>query len=396
MRFGLILGGAVMAVAFASRAFAQQGGFDPGAMARGALAEPFVGITTDGTPKTELYGIAPTGQSTAPVIDAARDLLGSLDVELRRQILFPVEDAEWRNWANIHRFPRQGVSLGEMNPEQREKAHALLRASLSERGYRTSRDIMRLNHHLAELVSNFEAYGEHLYWFSLMGEPSATEPWGWQIDGHHLVINYFVLGDQVVMTPTFMGSEPVKAASGKYAGTAILDLEQEKALTFMQALSADQRRQAIVGAKQGRSENLAEMFKDNITIPYAGLPAARMSPAQRDALMELIGLYAGNIRDGHAGIRLDEARAHLEETHFAWIGGTGADDVFYYRIMSPVLLIEFDHQGPIALDGPRSTPTRNHIHTVVRTPNGNDYGKSLLMQHLDAFRNDPAHGHRSK
>jgi hypothetical protein len=54
--------------------------------------------------------------------------------------------------------------------------------------------------------------------------------------------------------------------------------------------------------------------------------------------------------------------------------------VFYYRIHSPVILIEFDHQRPIAL-GRSGTPTRNHIHTVVRTPNGNDYGKDLLRQH---------------
>jgi hypothetical protein len=393
----MVLGLPAIAIAFAGEAFAQQqGGFDPGGMARSALAEPFVGVTTDGTPESGLYGIARTGVSTALVADAARDLLGSLDADLRGKMLFAVDDSEWRNWANIHRFPRQGVSLAEMSPQQREKAHALLRASLSERGYRTSRDIMRLNHHLAELVSNFNEYGEHLYWFTVMGEPSATEPWGWQIDGHHLVINYFVLGDQVVMTPTFMGSEPVKATSGTYAGTSILELEQEKGLAFMQSLTPEQRQAAIVGAKEGRSENRAEMFKDNVQIPYAGLRADRLSPAQRDGLMELIGLYAGNIRDGHAEIKLDEARAHLDETHFAWIGGTGADDVFYYRIMSPVLLIEFDHQGPIALDGPRGTPTRNHVHTVVRTPNGNDYGKSLLEQHYEAFRNDAEHGHRPR
>ena len=52
-----------------------------------------------------------------------------------------------------------------------------------------------------------------------MGEPSATEPWGWQLDGHHAIINYFVLGDQVVMTPLFVGSEPVTAHTGKYAGS---------------------------------------------------------------------------------------------------------------------------------------------------------------------------------
>jgi hypothetical protein len=44
------------------------------------------------------------------------------------------------------------------------------------------------------------------------------------------------------------------------------------------------------------------------------------------------------------------------------------------------------------LDGVRG-PTRRHIHTVVRAPNGNDYGQDLLRQHYDAFRNDPEHGH---
>ena len=72
---------------------------------------------------------------------------------------------------------------------------------------------------------------------------------------------------------------------------------------------------------------------------------------------------------------------HWDDTHFAWVGGTGPDAVFYYRIHSPVIMIEYDHQGPAALDGPNQ-PGRNHVHTVVRTPNGNDYGKDLLKQHL--------------
>ena len=67
---------------------------------------------------------------------------------------------------------------------------------------------MRLNQTLGELNNNFEEYGEWLYWITVMGTPADKEPWGWQLDGHRPVINYFVLGDQVVMTPTFMGSEP--------------------------------------------------------------------------------------------------------------------------------------------------------------------------------------------
>jgi hypothetical protein len=57
--------------------------------------------------------------------------------------------------------------------------------------------------------------------------------------------------------------------------------------------------------------------------------------------------------------------------------------VFYYRIHSPVILIEFDHQRPVGIRHliDPSRPTRQHIHAVVRTPNGNDYGKDLLRQH---------------
>jgi hypothetical protein len=65
------------------------------------------------------------------------------------------------------------------------------------------------------------------------------------------------------------------------------------------------------------------------------------------------------------------------------MGACEEDSVFYYRVHSPVLLIEFDHQRGVALDN--DEPSRQHIHSVVRTPNGNDYGKDLLRQHHEQF-----------
>jgi hypothetical protein len=364
--------------------------------ARAALAEPFVGLTTNGDVVEGLFEINSTGISTEPVRIAAQQLMASFDEEQRAKLLFPVDDTEWRNWANIHLFPRQGVGVNEMNAAQREAAFELLRVSLSAKGYATSRDIMRLNHHLAELVENFDEYGEDLYWFTIMGRPSAGEPWGWQIDGHHLVINYFVLGDQVVMTPTFMGSEPISAESGKYAGTSIMETEQELALAFMRTLRDAQRREAILSTTKRRGENHAEMLRDNAVVPYEGIAASRLDETQIDALMALIGAHVGNMALEHAARKMDEVRAHLDNTHFAWKGSVGPDAVFYYRIQSPVIYIEFDHQGPTALDGPRDVATRRHVHSVVRTPNGNDYGKDLLRQHYERYRADPSHGHATE
>ena len=64
----------------------------------------------------------------------------------------------------------------------------------------------------------------------------------------------------------------------------------------------------------------------------------------------------------------------------------GPQDLFFFRVHSPVIIIEFDHQGAIALPDARSdVPIREHIHTVVRTPNGNDYGKDLLRLHYEQY-----------
>jgi len=374
---------AVLAAVAATAVVAQPGGF--GQRMQAVLAEPFVGLTADGTPEPGLFELGKTGVSTADVRRAAESLLGSLSAEQRDRAMFPVDDSEWRNWANVHLFARQGVSVLEMTESQRELAYGLIRASLSERGYQTSRDIMRLNHTIAEMIDNFDDYGEHLYFFTFMGEPSADEPWGWQLDGHHLVVNYFVVGDQVVMTPVFMGSEPVSAASGKFAGTTIMQPEQDEALAFMQSLTGEQRADATLGTDKQRGENEAEMMADNVTVPYEGLAATRLNAAQREAFVDLIELYVGNMDEGHAALRMDEVMAQLDKTYFAWKGRVEADGVFYYRIHSPVVLIEFDHQLPVGtqkLNAP-DRPTRDHIHVVIRTPNGNDYGKDLLRQHLE-------------
>ena len=109
----------------------------------------------------------------------------------------------------------------------------------------------------------------------------------------------------------------------------------------------------------------------------------------------MIAEYVGNMDGGHAKVRMQEVQAHLDDTYFGWIGDSSPEGVFYYRIHSPVILIEFDHQTPVALPGPKEA-NRQHIHTVVRTPNGNDYGKDLLRQHYERHKHDPAHGHASR
>jgi len=351
-----------------------------------ALSEVYEGIADETGVPPNLFPLRSSGVTTAPILDAARNFLDSLTPTQVMKTQFAVDDSEWRKWSNVDNgiYVRQGTSLEEMNSMQKDAAFGLMSASLSAKGLELSFDIMKTDQTLREIHDNSFIYGEEKYFFTVMGIPSATEPWGWQLDGHHLVINYFVLGDQVVVTPMFLGGEPVVTNSGKYDGNEILQDEQDQGLALLQSLDKEQLKTAVIRSNKLPTNLLAMAGKDNLVMNYAGVSGAELSTEQNTRLIELIKLFVGNIREDQAQVRMEEVLQHLDNTYFAWIGGTSSDAVFYYRIHSPVILIEFDHQRPVGLPNlAPNVPTRQHIHVIVRTPNGNDYGKDLLRQHLD-------------
>jgi hypothetical protein len=342
---------------------------------------PYYGVTADGERIPDLYSINATGISTAGIKKAVEDFLNSLSIEQREICMFPIDHKEWRRWSNIDSYKRKGIGLPDLTEDQKELAFSILKESLSPKGFQKTQDIMKMEAYLAQLANDFEMLGPDLYWFTFMGIPSDTEPWGWQIDGHHLVINYFILGDQIVMTPAFMGSEPNYIAEGENTGTRTFENEEKLGLAFYHSLESEQRKTATLFNRKDYNYNQAASFDDNAIVPYSGLNVIALDETQMNLLQELISEYIGNIKEGHAEVRMDEILEHMDHTYFAWIGGSDENDAFYYRIQSPVVLIEFDHQTPVFLPG--NKPSKKHVHTLVRTPNGNDYGKDLLRQHLE-------------
>lgn len=327
----------------------------PAAAGSGVAEEPFQGVTANGQPVFGLFPVAATGVTTDPLVAAADAFLEALGAAQRARVQFPVDDPSWRAW-DPHGGEKadRGVSLAAMRRAAREAAFELLKVSLSERGF--------------ALVQSFVGRDEaaRRYRIAVMGEPSRRAPWGWQLQGDHLVINYFVLGDQVVMSPVFLGTEP--AAAGRQP--PLLEDERARGRSMLESLSEAQRRMAIVGTADKGQEIIAGASNDNAILENVGIPAFLMSGEQRAALLALIELYVGYLRDGHAAVRMAEVEAHLDDTYFAWSGGDGDDPAFYYRIFSPVILIELD-----------SRTANDHVHAIIRTPNGNDYGKALLRQY---------------
>ena len=345
------------------------------------IAEPFKGLTTDGQVVPGLSTLRKTGLSNEGMKRAAEAWVDSIDPGQRDAAFFSVDSDAWRRWSNIHVFlMRHGAMMEPMTHDQRDLAFGLLREGFSPSSFELARNIMKLNDSIREITGSDEELGEWLYWLSVLGEPSLDEPWGWQFDGHHLNVNCFLLEGQMVMTPMFMGSEPVAVDIGMHAGTRVFQAEEGTASNLARTLSAEQRSKAIV-SDEVPSGIFTGAFRDNFEMRHEGIKFDDLSSHQQALMFGLIGTYINRMRSDHAQLKMDEIRQHLDETHFAWMGGTDEDSVFYYRVHSPVTLIEFDHQNGIFLDN--DEPTRNHIHTVVRTPNSNDYGKDLLRQHRE-------------
>lgn len=358
------------------------------------MAEPFKGITADGAVIPGLYALTPNGAPVEAMADAVNALLGQLTREQRAAMSFPVGSSQWRRWQNTELYLEDyGLRLDEVPAPLREAVMAILRASLSAKGYEMSRDVMRLNGFLGDLVGGPQVLGEWSYIFCLFGTPSLSEPWGWQLFGHHLSLNCVVIGHQMVLTPTFLGAEPSYADTGPFAGTSLFEDEERAGLALMRALSPEQQRRTIVAHSMvggdlppGRRHfadnlHLAGAHQDNRIIPYEGIAAGEFSAVQRRALLDLIGRYIAPLPAGPQKVRMDEIEQHLSETRFCWIGGFAEDSTFYYRVQSPVVLIEFDHHIGVFLTNPE--PARFHVHTIVRTPNGNDYGLDLLRLHYE-------------
>ncbi|MET9088394.1 DUF3500 domain-containing protein [Streptomyces sp. NPDC004237] len=349
-----------------------------------SLTEEFFGLTTDGKRIDDLFTIHSTRVDTAPVITAANAFLAGLTDTQKTSTQFTVHSTEWRLWSNIDSYSRQGVSLADLTDTQKDLGTALLKAALSADGLETTEKIRRINQAAGEAIGNTASFNEDAYYWTLMGTPSDSEPWGFQFDGHHCVVNYFVLGDQVVMSPCFWGSEPT---SMEIDGETVTVCHEEvlASLAFVNSLTTDQQAVAIVSATKSSESMKAGAFSDNAVQAYEGLRGNALTRAQRQKLLGIVEAFVDRAKADAAKVRMAEVRAHLDDTYVTWAGGTGADDAFYVRVHSPVVWVEVDCQapGPLrgAYGGTEGVPTQMHVHSIIRTPNGNDYGKELLRQH---------------
>ncbi|KAM0322736.1 hypothetical protein ACHAQA_009327 [Verticillium albo-atrum] len=358
---------------------------------RKLFGEPYRGITTDGNVRPDLFKVQDEGVPIGSIVEKAEALLNLLDEDQRATVSYHIDSPEWRSWSNPEfLLSDKGLRLDRLDgsPEVRGAIMEVLKATLSPEGYEKAVGAMRINGFLGELVQVPKVCNEFSYNFVLFGEPSTSKPWGFSFYGHHLCLNILLYRTQMVISPWFTGAEPnLIDGEGPYAETRILHEEEALGLRLMQGLSSEHQNKAQVfkllkdpAMPKGRwnhddQRHLCGAYRDNRIVPYEGLLASDMTPAQQDLLSQIVEQYLLYLPQKSRRARMEQVRAWFHETYFCWIGGFGDDDAFYYRVQSPVIIAEFDHHSGVFLTN--KEPAKFHIHTLLRTPNGGDYGMAL-------------------
>lgn len=349
-------------------------------------AEPFVGVTSDGVPRPGLYPLE-RGPNDAAVVSAARGFLRSLNASQRERIVLPIDAPDWRGWSNPEFvFHRHGIRLEDLAQRQLEAFFALLDASLSVPGAARVREAMELNGYLGELTGLPNVLNSRSFAVTIFGGPSVAAPWGWQLFGHHVCVNFVAVAGREVVAPVFIGGEPALTDTRP----PLFDARERLALALAGSLTPAQRESAVVYASvldpampEGRlhpadERHVAGAFQDNRVIPYEGIRATELDERQRRMLRDIVEDFHLLQRDAQRALTMAEYDAHLEETWFAWYGATDGTQPVYFRIQSPVIVAELDNHAGVWLAN--KLPARFHVHTTLRLPNGNDYGRAYLAQ----------------
>ena len=160
-------------------------------------------------------------------------------------------------------------------------------------------------------------FGKDLYYLSILGTPSESDPWMLQFGGHHLALNITIEGDRGVLTPTLTGAQPgLYQLNGKTVRP--LGAESDKAFDLLNSLDEGERKQAILNYRV--ADLVLGPGHDGQTIQPEGLKGSAMSEKQRELMLSVISEWAEIVNDAYATPRMAELKAGLDDTYFAWSG----------------------------------------------------------------------------
>lgn len=308
---------------------------------------------------------------------AAARLLDTLDDEQRGEAAAPFDDeGTRRDWHYVPR-DRPGLCLAEMAPFQQKCALELLACGFSLPGYAAACAVMALEDPLDALEGGIgprrytgrRGWGRHRaeYHVVVFGDVGGGR-WAWRFEGHHVSVTMTVVDGQVTTVPHFLGANPAEIG-----GLRVLPREEDLALALLDAMSAADRAQAIVGDRAPDDILTTNQPAIETLPPEEGVRLAALEPAAQRLASSLVAVYLGREP-------LDRP-VDVGALRFAFAGEPRHRSPHYYRLQGADLLVEYDNTQNEA----------NHLHTVVRRP-GRDFGEDLLRGHRARDHGGPVTG----
>jgi hypothetical protein len=307
----------------------------------------------------------------------ANAFLNSLSEDLKSKTHYTLEDPER---FNIHFVPiaRKGASFHEFDNEQRELALDLLKASLSNEGFRKSTEIVELEKVLIVVENNRNKMPDGSpmrdplnYYLWIFGNPSQDNSWGWRFEGHHLSLSFTSSNNQIVSsTPSFFGSNPAIVNVDGFDHQEVLKSESDLGFKLVNSLDKEQLALTLF-SDTAPKEIITRNNRKAENIDPRGISYAQFSDGQKEMFLDLLNVYINNYEAGYSEtLRKRIQQAGVDNLSFAWAGSLRPGAGHYYRIQGPMLLIEYDNIQNNA----------NHVHSVVRDLS-NDFGEDLLKAH---------------
>ena len=295
----------------------------------------------------------------------------------------------WHNTPANKRGKRDGITYADLTEDQVNEFKSLMQLFLSADGYQKVNEITVLSEGwLNEIKSDI--WNPNFYSIDMFGDPNKSGSWGFQLDGHHCVVNFLVHGDNVSIVPAFLGGEPAKQTYKDQSFDIFKD-ERDLALKLFNSLSSDEKKSAVKKSSD-RSLKVGAAERPGKPDPYIkdydysqfkiGLQFSEMNEASQQNLIILMKEYVYNLNHTFADIWWADISKNLDDTFFVWIDNVeqpNSTSQFYYRVYNPYLWLEFNTENVTGANS-NNIEKWNHIHTITRIPNnpetknGGDYG----------------------
>lgn len=296
----------------------------------------------------------------------------SMDSDQKAKAVLPFDDPSKSNWHFIpgNMWPRAGITLADLEGNQKNLFHNLLQTSLSEVGYNKAIKIMDLENVLREISKDSVMRNPENYFIAFYGNPEKDSLWAWSFEGHHVSLNFTNLNGRTSIAPRFLGANPAKITTGPRKGERALDREEDLGLELVNSLSEDQKQTAIFQKKAFFGITTGNSMEVGPLRPV-GIEFNDLSLDQQMTLLNLIDVYLSAMPEETALRRMENLKKEeIDGVRFGWAGATKPGEGHYYRIQGKSFLVEFDNtQG-----------NANHIHTVWRDFDG-DFGRDLIKEH---------------